>query len=98
MANSVLRIYATRTLIVLLKHAEHSALFFPQNIMLLFTYSCLHKGMLKLKCPLPALKRKLESVNEKVGDRGGTVVKVLHHKSESRWFDSRWCPWNFSLT
>ena len=58
----------------------------------------LHKGMLKLKCPLPALKRKLESVNEKVGDRGGTVVKVLHHKSESRWFDTRWYHWNFSLT
>jgi hypothetical protein len=29
---------------------------------------------------------------------GGTVVKVLHYKSEGRWFDSRWCHWNFSLT
>ena len=32
------------------------------------------------------------------GDRGGTVVKVLRYKSEGRWFDSRWCHWNFSLT
>jgi hypothetical protein len=33
-----------------------------------------------------------------VGDRGGTVVKVLCYKSEGCWFDSRWCHWNFSLT
>ena len=26
------------------------------------------------------------------------VVKVLRYKSEGRWFDSRWCHWNFSLT
>jgi len=32
------------------------------------------------------------------GDRGSTVVKVLCYKSEGRWFDSRWCHWNFSLT
>ena len=31
-------------------------------------------------------------------DHGGTVVKVLCYKSEGRWFDSRWCQWNFSLT
>ena len=31
------------------------------------------------------------------GDRGGTVVKVLRYKSEGRWFDSRWCHWNFSF-
>ena len=31
-------------------------------------------------------------------DRGGTVVKVLCYKLEGRWFDSRWCHWNFSLT
>jgi hypothetical protein len=29
---------------------------------------------------------------------GGTVVKVLCYKSEGRWFDFRWCHWNFSLT
>jgi hypothetical protein len=29
---------------------------------------------------------------------GGTVVEVLCYKSEGRWFDSRWCHWNFSLT
>ena len=28
----------------------------------------------------------------------GTVVKVLCYKSEGRWFDSRWCHWNFLLT
>jgi len=27
-----------------------------------------------------------------------TVVKVLCYKSEGRWFDPRWCHWNFSLT
>ena len=29
---------------------------------------------------------------------GSTVVKVLCYKSEGRWFDSRCCNWNFSLT
>jgi len=29
-----------------------------------------------------------------LGDCGSTVVKVL----EGRWFDPRWCHWNFSLT
>jgi len=33
-----------------------------------------------------------------VGYRGSTVVKVLCYKSEGRWFDPRWCHWNFSLT
>ena len=33
-----------------------------------------------------------------LGDRGGTVVKVLRYKSEGRWFYPRWCHWNFSLT
>ena len=36
--------------------------------------------------------------NNYKGDRGGTVVKVLCYKSEGRWFDPRWCHWNFSLT
>jgi len=31
-------------------------------------------------------------------DRGSSVDKVLCYKSEGRWFDSRWCHWNFSLT
>ena len=30
--------------------------------------------------------------------RGSTVVKVLCYKSEGRWFNSRCCHWNFSLT
>ena len=32
------------------------------------------------------------------GNRGSTVVKVPHYKSEGRLFDSRWYHWNFSLT
>ena len=35
---------------------------------------------------------------ENIGYRGGTVVKVLRYKSEGRWFNSKWCHWNFSLT
>ena len=31
-------------------------------------------------------------------DHSSTVVKVFCYKSEGRWFDSRWCHWNFSLT
>jgi hypothetical protein len=34
----------------------------------------------------------------RTGYRGGTVVKVLCNKSEGRWFDFRWCHWNFTLT
>ena len=30
-----------------------------------------------------------------IGDRGGTVVKVLCYKSEGRWFDTSWCQWIF---
>ena len=30
-----------------------------------------------------------------VGDRGGTLVKVLCYKSESRWFDPTWCQWHW---
>ena len=33
-----------------------------------------------------------------IGDRGGTVVKVLCYNSEGRWFDPSWSHWNFSLT
>jgi len=32
------------------------------------------------------------------GIRGDMVVMVLCYKSEGRWFDFRWCHWNFSLT
>jgi hypothetical protein len=35
---------------------------------------------------------------KKFGDRGSTVVKVLRYKSEGRWFDTRRCHSNFSLT
>jgi len=30
-------------------------------------------------------------------DSGSTVVKVPCYKSEGRWFDSRWCHWNFFI-
>ena len=33
-----------------------------------------------------------------IGAHSGTVVKVLCYKSGGRWFDSRWCNWNFLLT
>jgi hypothetical protein len=36
-------------------------------------------------------------IDTKCGDRGGSVVKVLCYKSEGRWFDPKWCHWNFSL-
>ena len=35
--------------------------------------------------------------NTTVADRGSTVAKVLRYKSEGRWFDPRWCHWNFPL-
>jgi hypothetical protein len=44
------------------------------------------------------LETEIKNVIGHVGDRGGTVVKLLRYKSEGRWFDSRWCHWNFSLT
>jgi len=37
-------------------------------------------------------------VHDRESVRGSTVVKVLRYKLEGRWFDSRWCRWNFSLT
>ena len=43
-------------------------------------------------------KEEMSLLDHGLGDRGGTVVKVLRYKSEGRWFDSRWCHWNFSLT
>jgi hypothetical protein len=54
------------------------------------------------ECPFRILFRSvpMNNLNSSTlysGDRGGTVVKVLCYKSEDRWFDSRWCHWNFSL-
>jgi len=37
-------------------------------------------------------------VDHIIGDRGGTMVKVLCYKPEGRWFDPSLCHWNFSLT
>ena len=47
---------------------------------------------------LTALGDNFLSTSKKKGERSSTVVKVLRYKSEGRWFDPRWCHWNFSLT
>jgi hypothetical protein len=44
------------------------------------------------------LRKNLQTNKRYCGDRGSTVVKVLHYKSEGGWFDPRWCHWNSSLT
>ena len=62
------------------------------NYLLLSQVYCLWQV---LKTPTIILNN---SVYIYMGDRGGTVVKVLCYKSEGCWFDSRWCHWNFSLT
>jgi hypothetical protein len=46
----------------------------------------------------PMLHTRFICLPHSIGDRSGTVVKVLCYKSEGRWFNSRWCHWNFSLT
>ena len=50
----------------------------------------------------PHLGYSVEVINQLLdlnnGDGGGSVVKVLCYKSEGRWFGSRWCHWNISLT
>ena len=45
----------------------------------------------------PDIDREYRFVHIGIGDRGGTVVKVLCYKSEGRWFDPSWNHWNFSL-
>ena len=35
---------------------------------------------------------------ERIGARGGVVVKALRYKPAGRGFDSRRCHWNFSVT
>jgi len=39
-----------------------------------------------------------KNVQSREEARCSSVVKALCYKSEGRWFDSRWCHWNFSLT
>ena len=39
-----------------------------------------------------------KTLSSSMGDRGGSVVKVLCYKPEGRWVDPSWCRWNFSLT
>jgi len=45
------------------------------------------KGQLKHEFRIPTSKT--------LGDRGGTVAKVLCYISEGRWFDPSWSQWNF---
>jgi hypothetical protein len=42
------------------------------------------------------LKRKGPTIL--LGHAAAQLVEALHNKLEGRWFDSRWCHWNFSLT
>jgi len=51
----------------------------------------------KLKKLTPSLFSKTTRMTL-IGDRSGTVVKVLCYKSQGRWFDPTCCNWNFSLT
>jgi hypothetical protein len=63
---------------------------------LMFNYHCRYLLMSLKQNQLDALI--FLSFILEMGDCGGTVVKLLRYKSEVRWFDSRWCHWNFSLT
>ena len=63
----------------------------------------LHSILLNYACTVPLSLRLLSFVFNGTyplasGDRGGTVVNALCYKSDGRWFDPRWCHWNFSLT
>jgi len=60
--------------------------------------STTHKVRTGRRFMLLLLRIEIMNFIPKGGDRGGTVVKVLCYKSEDRWFDPRWCHWNFSLT
>ena len=49
---------------------------------------------------LPRLREMWINYNlelQPLSDRGSTVFKLCY-KLEVRWFDPRWCHWNFSLT
>jgi hypothetical protein len=41
------------------------------------------------------IKIKIQTV---VGHAVAQLVEALRYKPEDHGFDSRWCPWNFSLT
>ena len=62
------------------------------------TYVCVYIYKSEIKFSRNAVQNITNTLKVIMGDRGGTVVKVLCYKLEGRWFDSRWCHWNFSLT
>jgi hypothetical protein len=77
------------------------------------SFTLLHTAVLSVVCDVPSIvvfcSETIESFPGTaskfiiiiiiiiIGDRGGTVVNVLCYKWEGRWFDSRWCHWNFSF-
>ena len=69
----------------------------------LYVFQPIHTNHRRTICTSLKVQKPLQSVIssfplEVERDRGSSVVKVLCHKSEGRWFDSSWCHWNFSLT
>ena len=63
---------------------------FVSNIFYVCHLYC-HWRIVRGYCP----RRIFAFVQEYLGDRGSTVVKVLCYKSECRWFDPSWCQWIF---
>ena len=70
----------------------------PQTPGTLKACLCVYRDCFTYIIHCQILKKIFGPVNIDNGDRSGTVVKVLRYKSEGRWFDSRWCHWNLSLT
>ena len=62
-----------------------------------YTVRCIMIHQVKVQLSVHTIMAFRESRSIAPGDWGSTVVKVLCYKSEGRWFDSRWCHWNFSL-
>jgi hypothetical protein len=65
------------------------------SLLFSFLFSHFPTSTLHALSPLPCV---LISATNYLLNRTNNVVKVLRYKSEGRWFDSRWCHWNFSLT
>ena len=80
-----------------IRYADHVTPLYPQKLALTSpTGGGRSVGIVRLQTKATEFSLVLFEIEG--GDRDGTVVKVLCYKSEDRWFDSRWCHWNFSLT